>query len=303
MQQIRISLRGKAVILMGKNTTIRKAIRGHLDQNPNLEKVIPHIRGNVGFVFTKEDLNDVREIIEANKVRDPVSSLSHMYPCILWWFPFVVKLMWLNSEHTRTHAYIGGSTSESRSSGSRWCVCPSWQHGPWPWEDVFLPSPFHCHQDLQGNHWNPGKDIMCCIISLAPFRSPPYPISPTPPKSEVHLIKKAEKVGASESTLLGMLKIFPFSYGLKIQQSESIFPPSPMSVGLYAHTFLHTCTHMAHTHARTHTHKHTHTHKSTTAVQSLTQVFWTFLRMTFWRGSWRSEYLYTWRGWRVTLRS
>ena len=83
MQQIRISLRGKAVILMGKNTTIRKAIRGHLDQNPNLEKVIPHIRGNVGFVFTKEDLNDVREIIEANKVRDPVSSLSHMYPCIL----------------------------------------------------------------------------------------------------------------------------------------------------------------------------------------------------------------------------
>lgn len=83
MQQIRISLRGKAVILMGKNTTIRKAIRGHLDQNPNLEKVIPHIRGNVGFVFTKEDLNDVREIIEANKVRDAVSSLSHMYPCIL----------------------------------------------------------------------------------------------------------------------------------------------------------------------------------------------------------------------------
>ena len=53
---------------MGKNTTIRKAIRGHLEQNPLLEKVLPHIRGNVGFVFTNEDLNDIRKIIEENKV-------------------------------------------------------------------------------------------------------------------------------------------------------------------------------------------------------------------------------------------
>ena len=68
MQHIRISLRGRAAIIMGKNTTIRKAIRGHLDQNPQLEKVLPHIKGNVGFVFTKEDLNDIREIIETNKV-------------------------------------------------------------------------------------------------------------------------------------------------------------------------------------------------------------------------------------------
>ena len=39
-------------------------------------------------------------------------------------------------------------------------------------------------------------------------------------KSEVHLIKKDEKVGASEATLLQMLKIFPFSYGLQIQQGK-----------------------------------------------------------------------------------
>ena len=68
MQQIRISLRDRATIIMGKNTTIRKAIRGHLEQNPLLEKVLPHIRGNVGFVFTNEDLNDIRKIIEENKV-------------------------------------------------------------------------------------------------------------------------------------------------------------------------------------------------------------------------------------------
>lgn len=38
MQTIRLSLRGKAVVLMGKNTMMRKAIRGHLENNPALEK-------------------------------------------------------------------------------------------------------------------------------------------------------------------------------------------------------------------------------------------------------------------------
>ena len=34
--------------------------------------------------------------------------------------------------------------------------------------------------------------------------------------SEVHLITKDDKVGFSEATLLQMLKIYPFAYGLKI---------------------------------------------------------------------------------------
>uniref|UniRef100_A0A3B3ZYQ7 Large ribosomal subunit protein uL10 n=1 Tax=Periophthalmus magnuspinnatus TaxID=409849 RepID=A0A3B3ZYQ7_9GOBI len=68
MQTIRMSLRGKAVVLMGKNTMMRKAIRGHLENNPALEKLLPHIRGNVGFVFTKEDLAEVRDMLLANKV-------------------------------------------------------------------------------------------------------------------------------------------------------------------------------------------------------------------------------------------
>uniref|UniRef100_A0AAY4E335 Large ribosomal subunit protein uL10 n=1 Tax=Denticeps clupeoides TaxID=299321 RepID=A0AAY4E335_9TELE len=68
MQTIRLSLRGKAVVLMGKNTMMRKAIRGHLENNPSLERLLPHIRGNVGFVFTKEDLAEVRDLLLANKV-------------------------------------------------------------------------------------------------------------------------------------------------------------------------------------------------------------------------------------------
>uniref|UniRef100_A0A3Q2ZQ55 Large ribosomal subunit protein uL10 n=1 Tax=Kryptolebias marmoratus TaxID=37003 RepID=A0A3Q2ZQ55_KRYMA len=68
MQTIRVSLRGKAVVLMGKNTMMRKATRGHLENNPALEKLLPHIKGNVGFVFTKEDLTEVRDMLLANKV-------------------------------------------------------------------------------------------------------------------------------------------------------------------------------------------------------------------------------------------
>merc|ERR1712122_322913 len=55
----------------GKNTMMRKAIRGHLSQNPKLEYLLPHIVGNVGFVFTKEELVDVRDLLLANKVKAP----------------------------------------------------------------------------------------------------------------------------------------------------------------------------------------------------------------------------------------
>ena len=39
---------------------------------------------------------------------------------------------------------------------------------------------------------------------------------------EVHLIKKDDKVGFSEAALLQMLKVFPFSYGLKIRHGERV---------------------------------------------------------------------------------
>lgn len=71
MQQIRGSLRGKAEVLMGKNTMIRKAIRGHLAQNAHIEALLPFIRGNVGFIFTHLDLKEIRTLIEGNRVAAP----------------------------------------------------------------------------------------------------------------------------------------------------------------------------------------------------------------------------------------
>lgn len=73
MQSIRNNLRmlGNTALLFGKNTMMRKAIRGHIENNPSLEKLLPCLKGNVGFVFTKGDLNDIRTAIADNKVKAP----------------------------------------------------------------------------------------------------------------------------------------------------------------------------------------------------------------------------------------
>jgi len=64
MQQVRLALRGKAIVLMGKNTIMRKVIRDNLEKNEKLEALLPYIRGNMGFVFTNEkDLKAIRKII------------------------------------------------------------------------------------------------------------------------------------------------------------------------------------------------------------------------------------------------
>jgi large subunit ribosomal protein LP0 len=74
MQQIRIALRGKAEVLMGKNTMMRKAIRGQLGKYPQWEKILGHVAGNVGFVFTNEDLSEVRDTLLSNKKEAPAKA-------------------------------------------------------------------------------------------------------------------------------------------------------------------------------------------------------------------------------------
>jgi len=68
MHQIRHALRGKAVVLMGKNTMIRRALRGLVNDYPQFDKLLPHVKGNIGFVFTNEDLKQTRDVILSNRV-------------------------------------------------------------------------------------------------------------------------------------------------------------------------------------------------------------------------------------------
>uniref|UniRef100_A0A914EBB7 60S acidic ribosomal protein P0 n=1 Tax=Acrobeloides nanus TaxID=290746 RepID=A0A914EBB7_9BILA len=167
MQEIRHAMRGHGEILMGKNTMIRKAIRGHLSDQPQLEKLLPYIVGNIGFVFTTEDLGDIRKKLLENKRGAPAKA-GAIAPCD-------VKL-------------------------------PPQNTGMGPEKTSFF-------QALQ----IPTKISRGTIEIL----------------NEVFLIKTGEKVGASESALLNMLNIQPFSYGLVVQQvydNGSIYAPEVLDM-------------------------------------------------------------------------
>jgi len=167
MQMIRMSLRGMAVILMGKNTMIRKAIRGHLDQNPGLERLLPHIKNNVGFVFTKIDLVEVREKLKENKVKAPARA-GATAPCDV---QVLAQNTGLGPEKTSFFQALSIPTKISRGT-----------------------------------------------IEIL---------------NDVRLIKEGDKVGASEATLLNMLNISPFSYGLVIEQvfdSGTVFAPAVLDI-------------------------------------------------------------------------
>lgn len=167
MQQIRGSLRGLAVVLMGKNTMMRKAIRGHIENNADLEKILPYIKGNVGFVFTKGDLNDVREKLIESKVRAPARAGA---------------------------------------------IAPL---------EVVIPA--------QNTGLGPEKTSFFQALSI------PTKISKGTIEiiNDVPILRPGDKVGASEATLLNMLNISPFSYGLLIEQvydSGSIFSPDILDI-------------------------------------------------------------------------
>jgi len=74
LQRIRKALLGKAVMLMGKNTMVRKAIRGHSQKGQGLDVLLPHVKGNVGFIFSKGDLNEVKKVIDEYKVQAPAKA-------------------------------------------------------------------------------------------------------------------------------------------------------------------------------------------------------------------------------------
>jgi len=167
MQKIRIALRGHAIVLMGKNTMMRKAIRRHLENNAALEKLLPFIKGNVGLVFTKGDLSEVSRIIQENKVAAPAKAGA------------IANL------------------------------------------DVTVPA--------QCTVLGPEKTSFFQALSIQTKISK----GTIEILNDVKLIKIGDKVGASEATLLNMLNISPFTYGLQIEMvydSGTVFELSILSI-------------------------------------------------------------------------
>ena len=74
MHQIRKALRGNSVVLMGKNTMVRRALRNKLSENPAFDSLLSTVYGNIGFVFTNGDLRETRDALLANRVQAPAKA-------------------------------------------------------------------------------------------------------------------------------------------------------------------------------------------------------------------------------------
>jgi len=62
-QDIRQGMRGRGDVLMGKNTMMKRAVRELIADKPELEKLIPLIKGNVGLILSNGDLKEIRDLI------------------------------------------------------------------------------------------------------------------------------------------------------------------------------------------------------------------------------------------------
>jgi large subunit ribosomal protein LP0 len=73
LQNIRRGLRGDSVVLMGKNTMMKRSVRVHAEKTGNQAflNLIPLLQGNVGLIFTKGDLKEVSEEVGKYKVGAP----------------------------------------------------------------------------------------------------------------------------------------------------------------------------------------------------------------------------------------
>ncbi|KFY45028.1 hypothetical protein V494_01200 [Pseudogymnoascus sp. VKM F-4513 (FW-928)] len=168
MHEIRQSLRGEGVVLMGKNTMVRRAIKGFVADSPEWERLLPFVKGNIGFVFTNGDLKDIRNKILDNKVAAPARAGA---------------------------------------------VAPG---------DVYVPA---------GNTgMEPGKTSFFQALGV-PTKIARGTIEIT---ADLKLVEAGTKVGASEATLLNMLNISPFTYGMGIAQvydNGNTFPPHVLDIG------------------------------------------------------------------------
>ncbi|KZS92646.1 60S acidic ribosomal protein P0 [Sistotremastrum niveocremeum HHB9708] len=167
MHQIRVALRGKGVVLMGKNTMVRRALRTILSEFPQFERLLPYVKGNIGFVFTAIDLKEVRDLITSNKVAAPA----------------------------RAGAYAP--------------------------KDVTIPA---------GNTgMEPGKTSFFQALGI-PTKIARGTIEIV---SDVQVVTAGTRVGSSEATLLNMLNISPFTYGMTVVQifdQGNVFAPSVLDI-------------------------------------------------------------------------
>ena len=152
---------------MGKNTMVRRALRTILSESPQFERLLPYVKGNIGFVFTDKDLKEVREVIVSNKVAAPARA------------------------------------------------------GAFAPKDVTVPA--------SNTGMEPGKTSFFQALGI-PTKIARGTIEIV---SDVKVVTAGTRVGTSEATLLNMLNISPFTYGMTVVQifdKGNVFSPEVLDI-------------------------------------------------------------------------
>ena len=152
---------------MGKNTMVRRALRSILSESPQFERLLPYVKGNIGFVFTDKDLKEIRELIVANKVAAPARA------------------------------------------------------GAFAPKDVIVPA--------SNTGMEPGKTSFFQALGI-PTKIARGTIEIV---SDVKVVTAGTRVGPSEATLLNMLNISPFTYGMTVVQifdQGNVFSPEVLDI-------------------------------------------------------------------------
>ncbi|CAK9164225.1 unnamed protein product [Ilex paraguariensis] len=73
LQKIRHGLRGESVVLMGKNTMMKRSVKIHAEKTGHTAylSLVPLLVGNVGLIFTKGELKEVSDEVSKYKVGAP----------------------------------------------------------------------------------------------------------------------------------------------------------------------------------------------------------------------------------------
>ena len=177
-----------------------------------------------------------------------------MYIMMCWHFSKDMYVLYLcRIVHHQCLQPVGWSSSQGRSHCSYRRAHFTCQHRLGSRKDIILPGTADSNKDFSRNNWNTGQhkrhirwtqmhrhsfmhagwkpwcayvmaSIELCdfeVCQLLSWSVLIYFFHFILVQNKVHLIKKGEKVGASEATLLQMLKIFPFSYGLVVKQGNT----------------------------------------------------------------------------------
>lgn len=158
LQAIRMALRGKAGMLLGKNTMMKKVLSQRQENGTDRDKLLYQklvteklISGNVGLIFTNANLGEIKDVLDANRIQAPARQGAIAPVDVL------VNAGNTGLEPTKTSFFQALNIQTKITKGT--------------------------------------VEIL----------------------KDVQIIKLGDKVGSSEATLLNMLGIKPFFYGVNIQ--------------------------------------------------------------------------------------